>query len=76
MERERKLQACFLKHQISFISKKGTDSSALNNLYGQISPLPSALVDTKDCNLPYKGSKSTSTTYLEKCYEDAPVVTS
>ena len=76
VERERKLQAHFLKRQISFISKKGTDSSALNNLYGQISPLPSALVDTKDRNLPYKGSKSTSTTYLEKRYEDVPVVTS
>lgn len=64
VEKERKLQTRLLKHQISFISKNGADSSALSNFYGQISPLPRALLDSKS-DLPHKASKSSATTYLE-----------
>ena len=45
IKRDRRLQGCFLKCQISYIAKQGADPTLPNSLYGPIYPLPKELVD-------------------------------
>ena len=75
VERERKITQRLLKRQLAWVAKHGnSDDSVTDMLYGPISPLPRALVDSN--GLPYKGSKSNTTTYLEKRYKQASIIIS
>ena len=64
VEKEQKLSQRLLKRQLSWIAKHGGDINDPEMFYGPISPLPRALVDAN--GLPYKGSKSNTTAYLQK----------
>ena len=72
VEKERKLSQRLLKRQLSLIAKHGGDINDPEMFYGPISPLPSTLVDAN--GLPYKASKSNTTTYLQKRYNSVPVI--
>ena len=72
VERERKITQRLLKRQLSWVAQHGCDDPLSDMLYGPISPVPRALVDSN--GLPYKGSKSNTTTYLENRYRQASVI--
>ena len=73
VEKERKISQRYLKRQLSWISKQGTEGLDFNDLLGPISSLPRALIG-KD-GLPYKSNKSNTTEYLRKRYSSLPIIT-
>ena len=76
MDCERKLSQRILNRQLAWVVEHGNQAATMETLalFKLISPIPRALVDGK--GLPYKGSKSTTTTYLKNRYKQLPVVTS
>ena len=64
IERERKLAQRYLKRQLTWLTKHGISGTSHEMLYGQISPR--GLV--YDNGLPFKSSKSSTTTFLQKRY--------
>lgn len=64
VEQERKINQCYLKRQLAWISEKGAESLNLDNLLGPISPLPRALIG--EDSLPYKATKCSATKHLTK----------
>ena len=59
---------------MAWIVEHGNEGVNTDTLFGPVSPIPRAIVDDK--GLPYTGSKSTTTTYLQARYKTLHVVTS
>ncbi len=61
-----------MKRQITWLAHHGYDEASYDMVYGQISPIPRALVDYK--GFPYKSTKCSTTHYLQKRYHSANVI--
>ena len=57
---------------MAWLAERGSEGVDLETLLGPPSPLPRALIDAN--GLPYKGTKSTSTTYLQRRYKHPPII--
>ena len=72
IEKEHKLSQRYIKRQVTWLAQHGFEKKNLAMLYGQVSPIPRALVD--DNGLPFKSSKSNTTNFLQKRYSSASVI--
>jgi len=70
VEKQAKLSQRYLKRAMAWLAERGSEGVDLETLRGPPSPLPRALIDAN--GLPYKGTKSTSTTYLQRRYKHPP----
>ena len=67
LEEERKLQQCYLKRQIAWLTESRHKPENMDDSFGPMSSLP------KDKNgLPYKFAKCATTPYLQKQYKSVP----
>ena len=66
VEKEAKISQRYLKKSVVWLTQHGGNSSDLETLLGPPSPVPRALMDSS--GFPYKGTKSSTTTYLERQY--------
>ena len=73
VEKERRINQRYLKRQLAWISRQGTEGLDFTDLLGPISPLPRALIGSD--GLPYKSTKSNTTEFLRKRYSSLPVIT-
>ena len=72
-EKEVKIIQRYLKKTVACLAENGTQGKDLGTLLGP--PIaPKALMDSE--GLPYKGTKSTTTTYLERRYTNPTVISS
>lgn len=73
VKKERRINQRYLKRQLAWISRQGTEGLDFTDLLGPISPLPQALIGSD--GLPYKSTKSNTTEFLRKRYSSLPVIT-
>ena len=73
VEKERRINQCYLKRQLAWISRQGTEGLDFTDLLEPISPLPRALIGSD--GLPYKSTQSNTTEFLRKRYSSLPVIT-
>ena len=66
VEKRAKISQRYLKKSVVWLTQHGGNSSDLETLLGPPSPVPRALTDSS--GFPYKGTKSSTTTYLERQY--------
>ena len=71
IDQERKISQRFLKCQLHWLTEQGLDNVDTDNLFGPISPVPRALVDSK--GLSQKSSITSTTGFYEKRFTKAPV---
>jgi len=69
VEKEAKLSQRYLKRAMAWLAEHGSEGVDLETLLGPPSPLPRALIGAN--GLPYKGTKSTSTT---TCNDDTNIL--
>ncbi len=72
VDREDKLSQRYMRRMVAWVAEHGTEGTDLNALLGTISPIPRALVGGD--GLPYKGTKSNTTTCLKHRYSEPPVI--
>lgn len=73
IDREKKLNQRYLKRQLTWLTQHGFHEANHELLYGQISTIPRALVDSN--GLPFKSNKCITTQCLQKRYALANVIT-
>ena len=72
VDKEAKISQRYLKKTVVWLAEHGGEGADLNTLLGPPSPTPRALMDND--GLPYKGTKSSTTAYLERRYTNPPVI--
>ncbi len=72
VEKEAKLSQRYLKRAMVWLAENGSEGVDLETLLGPPSPVPRALIDGN--GLPYKGTKSTTTTYLQRRYTHPSII--
>ena len=72
VDKEAKMNQRYLKKTVMWLAEHGGEGADLESLLGPPSATPRALMD-KD-GLPYKGTKSSTTTYFERHYTNPHVV--
>ena len=72
VEKEAKLSQQYLKRAMAWLAEHGSEGVDLETLLGPPSPVPRALIDAN--GLPYKGTKSTSTAYLQRRYTHPSII--
>ena len=72
VDKEAKISQRYLKKTVVWLAEHGGEGADLETLLGPPSPTPRALMDSN--GLPYRGTKSSTTTYLERRYTNPPVI--
>ena len=69
-DKEAKISQRYLKKTVAWLAQHGGEGRDLGTLLGPPSVAPRALMDNQ--GLPYKGTKSSTTSYLERRYSTPP----
>ena len=72
VDKEAKISQRYLKKTVVWLAEHGGEGADLETLLGPPSPIPRALMDNE--GLPHKGTKSSTTTYIERWYNNPPVI--
>ena len=71
-DKEAKMSQRYMKKTIAWLAENGPQGKDLGTLLGPPLVAPKALMDSE--GLPYKGTKSTTTTYLERRYTTPSII--
>ena len=72
VDKEAKISQRYLKKTVVWLAEHGGEGAELETLLGPPSPTPRALMDST--GLPYKGTKSSTTAYLERRYTNPAII--